>query len=49
MDTQDRAFAPVAGILGGGTNFKLRQLTRRATHEYDLEMGKAGLKTARAA
>ncbi len=45
MDTQERAFAPVAGIPGGCTNFKLRQLTRRVTHEYDLEMGKAGLKT----
>ena len=32
-------------ILLGCTNFKLRQLTRRVTHEYDLEVGKAGLRT----
>lgn len=32
-------------ILLGCTNFKLRQLTRRVTHEYDFEVGKAGLRT----
>ena len=29
----------------GCTNFKLRQLMRRVTHRYDLEMAQAGLKT----
>lgn len=29
----------------GCTNFKLRQLTRRVSQHYDLEMSKAGLKT----
>jgi DNA-binding MarR family transcriptional regulator len=32
-------------LLVGCTNFKLRQLTRRVTHEYDREVSKAGLKT----
>ena len=31
--------------LRGCTNFKLRQLTRRVSHQYDLEMAKVGLKT----
>lgn len=29
----------------GCTNFKLRQLTRRASQRYDIEMSKVGLKT----
>lgn len=29
----------------GCTNFKLRQLTRRVSHHYDLELAKTGLKT----
>lgn len=29
----------------GCTNFKLRQLTRRVSHHYDVELGKLGLKT----
>ena len=29
----------------GCTNFKLRQLTRRVTQHYDLEVGKSGLRT----
>jgi DNA-binding MarR family transcriptional regulator len=29
----------------GCTNFKLRQLTRRVSQHYDLELAKAGLKT----
>lgn len=29
----------------GCTNFKLRQLTRRITHYYDIEMAKSGIKT----
>lgn len=29
----------------GCTNFKLRQLTRRVSKHYDIEMGKVGLKT----
>lgn len=29
----------------GCTNFKLRQLTRRVSHHYDVELAKAGLKT----
>jgi DNA-binding MarR family transcriptional regulator len=31
--------------LRGCTNLKLRQLTRRVTQHYDLELAKAGLKT----
>ncbi len=29
----------------GCTNLKLRQLARRVTQHYDVELGKAGLKT----
>lgn len=29
----------------GCTNFRLRQLLRRVSHHYDLEVGKSGLKT----
>ena len=47
ISPQDPLEADLKAVLKtqGCTNFRLRQLMRRVSHHYDLEMAKAGLKT----
>ncbi len=42
---KDTATAAAGSLPRGCTNFKLRQLMRRVSQHYDLELGKSGLKT----
>lgn len=45
MHHQGQPPSPTDATRRGCTHFRLRQLSRRVSQEYDLEVGKAGLKT----